>query len=667
MFNKRNIYIFAFASMLTFSAALEAQAPASWPLLPRGVASFGGAADGGYLYIYGGHIGRPHDHSPTNIVGDFYRIDLAGNHQIELLPGGEALQGLALVHYKGKMIRIGGMAPRGESIQSKDAKETQYLYSSNSVKMYDPASNDWSDLPPLPEARSSHDAVVVGDILYVAGGWTLDGKDKHWLATAHRLDLTDIAKGWTRIADPIAPRRACATAAFDGKIFMIGGMDASARTLTSVDIYDIHKNTWSAGPALASDGFGAAIVATGEGLLASSRDGNVYILSPAGTEWKFYCKLTIPRMFHRLVVSKSGVVFAAGGAALDGEHVRIVEPLPDAAGGALASVTSWSVPFPGTAKSRPGILFDGNDIVLFGGNKTDLRRDYKKENLLNESYYFHVSSLRFDPAPSFPRAGQSFETLSVAGDGGALVAAGGFGNDENIARTLREIYIYNKKGRDFAVAGGKLVDGGLAHFGMCSYENALWIFGGLQFDGSKPDEQAFQYPTSISKFNPSEPASPIESLQNVRLPEARRSFAGALLGDQYFIVGGMTEGLDYANSSFAYDFATKTFANIPSPSRPRAGASLAALDGKLYLAGGQSPRAEGKRAFEPNSSIEVYDPILKKWSTVAGAVPAPPGQLKVFVMNGKLLFFALDPEQPGRAFVAIVNPRPAPASTGELR
>ena len=33
-------------------------------------------------------------------------------------------------------------------------------------------------LAPLPEARSSHDAVVIGDKLYVVGGWTLSGDRK---------------------------------------------------------------------------------------------------------------------------------------------------------------------------------------------------------------------------------------------------------------------------------------------------------------------------------------------------------------------------------------------------------------------------------------------------------------------------------------------------------
>ena len=46
----------------------------------------------------------------------------------------------------------------------------QAVFCERRFARFDPESNSWEDLPPLPEGRSSLDAAVVGDTLYVVGG-----------------------------------------------------------------------------------------------------------------------------------------------------------------------------------------------------------------------------------------------------------------------------------------------------------------------------------------------------------------------------------------------------------------------------------------------------------------------------------------------------------------
>jgi hypothetical protein len=84
----------------------------------------------------------------------------------------EPLQSASLVADPGgALYRVGGMT----AANGIDDLEEE-LYSVDSFERYDPGADAWTELPPLPETRSSHDAVVVGETIYVFGGWQLSGR-----------------------------------------------------------------------------------------------------------------------------------------------------------------------------------------------------------------------------------------------------------------------------------------------------------------------------------------------------------------------------------------------------------------------------------------------------------------------------------------------------------
>ncbi len=97
---------------------------------------------------------------------------------------GPALQSVALVAHGSNVYRVGGMLARNEPDEDED------LLSVADFARFDPATNTWQALQPMPGGRSSHDAVVVGDTLYVVGGWQLGG-DTRWYDTALSLRLDD--------------------------------------------------------------------------------------------------------------------------------------------------------------------------------------------------------------------------------------------------------------------------------------------------------------------------------------------------------------------------------------------------------------------------------------------------------------------------------------------
>src|SRR5690606_24362736 len=180
------------AALLGLTGALSAQhaAPATLPVvrppvLPDAIASFGAARSGDWLYVYGGHVGRAHEHTVENVVGAFRRLRLPGGEAWEELPPGPPLQSAALVAAPdGSLLRIGGMTAHNP----KDAPE--HLHSTASVQRFDPDVGRWEDVTPLPEPRSSHDACVLGSKLYVVGGWRLAGEDGgEWHRTAWVAEL----------------------------------------------------------------------------------------------------------------------------------------------------------------------------------------------------------------------------------------------------------------------------------------------------------------------------------------------------------------------------------------------------------------------------------------------------------------------------------------------
>ncbi len=184
-------------------------------------------------------------------------------------------------------------------------------------------------MPPLPEPRSSHDAVVIGDALYVVGGWTLDGgRDGQWLPTAWSFDLSKPGAKWQPIAAPTFKRRALAVAAWDGKLVTLGGMDEDAKVSKSVFALDLAKNEWTALADLPGGkmrGFGVSAWDLAGGLFVSGAEGVVYRLADDGARWEEAGKLQQPRFFHRLLPGNGATLLAVAGASFSDGHLANIE------------------------------------------------------------------------------------------------------------------------------------------------------------------------------------------------------------------------------------------------------------------------------------------------------------------------------------------------------
>ncbi len=299
---------------------LEAQPPRIAPL-PLAVASFGAAVSDN-LYVYGGHIGEAHAHSRVNLANRFSRISFHPGSTWEELPLETPVQGLALVAHQGVIYRIGGMTANNASSEDDD------LHSTTDFSRFHPKSKSWESLAPMPAARSSHDAVVIDDKLYVVGGWNLTGSDEgQWHTHSIVTDLAANRQAWERLPDQPFRRRALAVGYLDGKLIVVGGIDSNGDVSHDVDLYDPETSRWSQAnpfPGEGMNGFGVSAWNLGGRLYASGSNGVVYRLTRPEAAWESVGQLKQPRFFHRLLPGPDGVLLAIGGASRTG-HLNQVE------------------------------------------------------------------------------------------------------------------------------------------------------------------------------------------------------------------------------------------------------------------------------------------------------------------------------------------------------
>jgi len=256
-------------------APLDSAAAPRWipaAPLPRPRGHFGAVVLNGAIYAIGGCVG--HDPTPVDVPW-VDRYDPATDRWTEVaaLPLPRSHFEPAVVVRDGRIIIVGGRSrPHGEE-------------SLADVTEYDPATNRWTALPPLPEPRHSPIAVLLGDrILAGLGGrvtsnpdnrtlW-IERRDSPWVPGAAlpvalgevsagvvggRLFLVgqgnnatlglDLADGrWDPIGSHAvrpAPGTHHALEEWGGRLYLFGGLRYGQG---HVQIYDPARETWRLGP-----------------------------------------------------------------------------------------------------------------------------------------------------------------------------------------------------------------------------------------------------------------------------------------------------------------------------------------------------------------------------------------------------------------------------------
>ncbi|MEM8711431.1 MAG: kelch repeat-containing protein [Planctomycetota bacterium] len=583
--------------------------------LPRGLTSFGAAVDGGWLYVLGGYFGTPHDYSIEGQSSAFMKVNLLDPRDMRLLRDVEPVQGAELAPWgTGRLVRVGGLHARNTE------DEPTKLESSQEVAWFDVNEEAWTKLPDLPSPRSSHRAVVIGDTLHVVGGWALAGgsRDSEWATELLTLDLNQPEEGWTAIEAPFKAR-ALGAAASGQDLYVIGGIQSDRGISDACWVFDSSEKTWSEGPEFPDWGFGVSATPLGSGIAACGRSGQVHLLDGPSGEWKVCGELGHGRIFHEIRQDSDTSLLALGGIA--GMQVRgrmrTIERL-DLNGAdevvAEGEVGPWDhvvLPFRGDARNRFATVVESGSLYMFGGNKSLEQHAFGEENFSRQAWRLDLGNLEWTRLADMPEARQSMRGIAVE-DGNGPMVLGGFGFNGETATSRGSGWRYDSEFDEWLA--GPEFDGTRSQFGLVSHGGSFWMFGGLEHDPSKPRGEASSHPTSVIRLD-AEADEDRFAATELTSPQGRRAFASALVGDSYFLVGGLGDGYAPTKEPAQLNLATLEWGAMAAPARPRVGGDLVEVGGDLYLVCGSSPDADGK-GMSPNASIERYSIETGKWTTV---------------------------------------------------
>ena len=138
---------------LTLSAAARAQTWVKLAAFPDASEEVYGIASGGKLYVFGG-VGTAW--TPKGLV---YEYDPASDRWTKKKPMPLPSHHVALAESNGKIYVVGG-----------EMRDTKVWGAFNVVEVFNPATNKWDSLTPLPVPRHGHAGDFVGNRLHVVSG-----------------------------------------------------------------------------------------------------------------------------------------------------------------------------------------------------------------------------------------------------------------------------------------------------------------------------------------------------------------------------------------------------------------------------------------------------------------------------------------------------------------
>jgi len=206
--------------------------------IPRGANHIGVTAQDGVIYAMGGFVEQNRIATP-----DCYAYVAADNRWHAIRPLSRGSRGaISVVAANGQIHAIGGRDTR-----SVDWHEA-----------YDPGTDTWHTLAPIPGPRDHAAAVLLADTLLVAGG-RMDTFDFN---TGMHVGYDPKTDRWEERAPMPTPRSGHGGAVWRGKFFCMGG-EGTRRVFGQTEAYDPLSDSWEAYATMLTPrhGMGAAVIA----------------------------------------------------------------------------------------------------------------------------------------------------------------------------------------------------------------------------------------------------------------------------------------------------------------------------------------------------------------------------------------------------------------------
>lgn len=167
----------------------------------------------------------------------------------------------------------------------------------------------------------------------------------------------------------------------------------------------------------------------------------------------------------------------------------------------------------------------------------------------------------------------------------------------------------------------------------------IYVIGGLS---------SGQSVNTVERFDPE--SNSWEQVADLPAAEPLNHVGVAAVGDRLFVIGGLGPSFSPANTVFSYDAVTGTWSRESDMPRARGAVGVAALDGKIYAAGG-APNAR-------RNDFSVYDPNTDTW-TILPDMPTPRDHLAAVSVAEKFLAISGRTSFPGELQDAVEAYDPA--------
>ena len=221
--------------------------------------------DGRLVYFLGGFIeGERDEHNRPPVGESMYAYDPASDRWTDLGPIPEGIHHTGLVHIDGRIFQVGGYA-------------RNTFDPTGAVRIYDIEAGQWSEGEPMPTPRGSIAIAVIDGLVHAIGGTVMDDDHAHEHDNPAAGDDPSVGThevydpatdSWSRRAPMPTPRNHHGAAVVDGRIHVLAGRVGDEFELTAHEIYDPATDSWSDGPALPTGRSGVAVV---------ERQGRVYV------------------------------------------------------------------------------------------------------------------------------------------------------------------------------------------------------------------------------------------------------------------------------------------------------------------------------------------------------------------------------------------------------
>ncbi|MBC87361.1 MAG: hypothetical protein CL677_09310 [Bdellovibrionaceae bacterium] len=190
-------------------------------ILGNARSSFGSIAVNGDVYVVGGHQGFEHTYPPESFSKEVHYYNQEQNSWTQLADKIHPVHGVTVAYHNGYLYAFGGFAYS----QEHDPK----WKSLSVIERYSIANNTWEVIGHLPEPRSSNAIGVVGDKVYLLGGWDATpkfagDKDGTFHASVVEFDLNTQQARHADFSMPQPLRRAFTATVKDSSIYIGGGI-----------------------------------------------------------------------------------------------------------------------------------------------------------------------------------------------------------------------------------------------------------------------------------------------------------------------------------------------------------------------------------------------------------------------------------------------------------